>query len=164
MSVLVRKIDLGRWREKEFYDRDEIAGDAITRCLTTSNNTLSVWKSEPEEEEINKAVLAFASKCSKLETLNFVLLNEKYLQDNSVDLEHQDVSIPYREQILNHMILCRITYDKLGTVARFILNEVKANREIRYVKGRLKKMLNDAISDGKLRLEDLDSRLQEKLK
>lgn len=165
MSVLVRKISLGKWREKEYIDHDEIAGDAVTQCLTTSDNTLSVWKSESEnEEDVNKAVLAFASKCNKLETLNFVLLDEKYLLDNKVDIEQRDDKIPYKEQIRNHMVLFKITYNKLGIIARYILNEVKSDKERRYARGRLKMMIKDAISSGKIRIEDLDVKLQEKIK
>lgn len=163
MSLLVRKISIGKWQEKEFFEHDQFAGDAITGCLRTSKNVLCAWRIE-SERDIDKAVLAFTSKCNKLEHLWFVLLDEQRLLENSIDVEQQDENIPFKEQIKCHVVLQRINYDKLGIIARSVFEEIKGERARLYIKGRLKKMLNDAISCGSICAEDLDPKLQNELK
>jgi len=162
MSLLLRKIDLGKWRQKEFIDNDEISADAITLCLKTSGNTLSVWKIE-SEDHIDEAVLAFISKAPHLEAAFFVLLNEEHLNDNKISIEQRDDETPYKAQIKNHVVLTQLSYETLGVIAHYILNEVRNDRVKSYAEGRLKRMFAKAISSGKIDMADLKQDFQKKI-
>ncbi|MBK9356786.1 MAG: hypothetical protein IPN08_05225 [Bacteroidales bacterium] len=57
---------------------NDVSADAITNCLKTNSNDLSVWKIT-SIEELNTAILAFlvtGSKQTQLSTLHYVLIDE----------------------------------------------------------------------------------------
>ncbi|MGA2362575.1 MAG: hypothetical protein ABSG73_08945 [Candidatus Aminicenantales bacterium] len=162
MSLLLRKIDIGKWRQREFIDNDEISADAITLCLKTSGNTISVWKIE-SEDYIDEAVLAFISRADHLEAAFFVLLSEEHLNNNKISIEQRDDETPYKAQIKNHMVLTQLSYKTLGVIAHYILNEVKNDKIKSYAEGRLKRMFAKAISSGKIDMADLKDDIKKKI-
>ena len=54
MSLLIRKINRNRWLEEDEVPND-VPADAITGCMRTQRNTLSVWE-VPDEGKIDEAV------------------------------------------------------------------------------------------------------------
>ena len=60
MSLLVRKINRAKWLQTDIAHGDDISADAITNCMKTTSNRLSVWEVE-SEARIEEAALAIAS-------------------------------------------------------------------------------------------------------
>ncbi|HGW8299013.1 TPA: hypothetical protein ACNRNA_003693 [Acinetobacter baumannii] len=78
MTIFVRKISKAKWpSEEEIAEKaldseiiPFVRADALTTCLKTSQNTLSVWAVENcTDAEIEKAILALITN-TKLERLN----------------------------------------------------------------------------------------------
>jgi len=61
MALQVRKINKAKWLRADIVNSAEIPADAITNCLRTQQNNLSVWRIK-SEDEIENAVIAISSK------------------------------------------------------------------------------------------------------
>ena len=79
--MLARKISLSKWRTKPYLAVDAIRADAITGCLRTRDDRLSVWRCKNDPKDVDEVFLALAtgSKSSKFETMDIVVLSENEL-------------------------------------------------------------------------------------
>ena len=96
MGVCVRKISKSKWPDEEVLDKqtDEailplLKADALTSCLRTSQDELSLWTVEnTNEEEIEKAILALItnSRLERLDRIQVVYFDEDNVKQlGSVD-------------------------------------------------------------------------------
>ena len=78
MPILVRKIEKARWKPHKKHKVADIPSDAITCCLRTKANALSVWQFDHDEEEkiIDEGILALVTgpKVGHVESTDIVLL------------------------------------------------------------------------------------------
>lgn len=44
MTLLVRKINRAKWMQNDILSEQDVSADAITICMKTVGNTLSVWQ------------------------------------------------------------------------------------------------------------------------
>jgi hypothetical protein len=86
MSLLVRKIDKGKWLQTNISGGEDVSADAVTNCLRTKGNALSVWGVETEAE-IDEAVLAIVTGHQHLETIDVVSLSPEHLAVNGIDYQ-----------------------------------------------------------------------------
>jgi len=70
MPFLVRKISYSKWRASVEGDTTPSA-DAITSCMRTSGNTLSLWLIE-DLTKLDDAIIAIASDFKQLEAIDIV--------------------------------------------------------------------------------------------
>jgi hypothetical protein len=84
MSILVRKIDIGKWNQVDLRQSIDPSADAITNCLRTRQNALSVWKVE-SKTDIDEAVLAIISGQDHLEAFHVILMSPNYLEERGID-------------------------------------------------------------------------------
>jgi hypothetical protein len=162
MSLLVRKIDKSKWLQTDIYRGEDISADAITNCLRTNRNTLSVWEVD-SESNIDEAVLTIVSGHQHLETIDVVPMDAEYLKENEIDCIRTDGLTPIDNLIKTHIDLACLSYRKLGIIAYHIADNITKQMIIRYTKVRLKEILNRAIREGRLKLEDLSDLLKKKL-
>jgi len=165
MSLLVRKIDNAKWMQNDILNNDtfsveDVSADAIT-CLKTSGNALSAW--QVAEEAIEDAVLAIVSSHQHLDTIDVVCLDPLSLESNGIRLQSTPGSTPLKDIIGQHIDICDLTYRTLGTIAEQIVHVLKEGKVLRYTKGNIKKLLYDAINQGRLQKDDLDESLRRKL-
>jgi hypothetical protein len=162
MRLLVRKINRSKWNNAE-DDVFKLSSDAISNCLKTSRCTLSVWRIN-SEDEIDEAVLALVSNGSKLETIDVVTLDRDYLLKAEVSEEETAGITKVPDLVNNHLDLNELNYYKIGLVAEHIIQRIRLNKVKRYTIDELKKILQDAIQADRLKIEDLDASLAEKIK
>ncbi len=83
MSMLARKISRSKWASKPYLKPDAIRADAITNCLKTKDDRLSLWRCADDQWDVAEAFLALAtgSKISKVETMDIVVLPENELEE-----------------------------------------------------------------------------------
>jgi hypothetical protein len=80
VSVLARKIARAKWEQKPELSAGEIAADAVTADLRTTDNTLSFWRCRTiAPDDVKRAVLAVAATADRLDRLDVV-----YLEENAV--------------------------------------------------------------------------------
>ncbi len=164
MPYLVRKLNkrdslniIGQPCEVE-----KIVADAATTEFRTKKGTLSTWRIECLTD-LDEAVLAIVVTSTKIETMDFIIINTDYLDEQ--DLEYKqtyaglDIAVPDLQE--SHDDIVDITIPKLincTKVYKMIL-EVDNDQEIyivRYVEGDIKKLLSKAYSDSRIELEKLN--------
>jgi len=163
MSLLIRKINKAKWFQVDIVNNSDVSADAITNCLKTTDNTLSVWNIE-NEEYLNNAILAIVSNQDHLETIDIVIIDQDSLENKNVNIVISPGNIPILKLIDTHRDITDLTYSKLGFVKDFIVESIRNDQLKRYTVGSLKKILKNAIEEGYLRKTDLKPSLQVSIK
>jgi hypothetical protein len=153
MSLLVRKVDKALWLKNPPIDSvEDCPSDAITICIKTKSNKLSVWRID-SIDNIDEAVLAIASALDHLESIDVVAIPKNEFNDIKIVDSPGRTNVP--DLVGNHYDLTDITFKKLGIIATSILTQAKGNLIKRYTKNDLKKILNKAIANNRLSPEKL---------
>ncbi|RXK57758.1 hypothetical protein ESA94_19760 [Lacibacter luteus] len=162
MPFLVRKINRAKWFQLDITKSDEVSADAITNCLKTTRNTLSVWHIE-SEDDLDNAALAIVANQEHLDTIDVVILDENSLQKYSLDVVVSPGETPVSSLINAHRDIAELTFTKLGQVKEHIIERIRHDKLKRYTVASLKKILLDAIAKGILQKNDLKETLRAKL-
>jgi len=159
---LIRKINKSKWYQIDIKNDDDVSADAITNCLKTTKNTLSVWSIE-NEEDIEKAILAIASNLDHIETIDVVILNDEKLKEYGIKIITSMGNTPIDSLKEIHRDLSELTFSKLGHIKDHIVERIRNDKIKRYTKGNLKKILKKAIDKGFLELDDLNESVRSKI-
>jgi len=154
MPFLVRKVERAKWAQNDLSNGDPVSADAITNCMKTRDNSLSVWEIE-ESEDLEKAVLAIASDGRHIDTMDFVILKLDDLENKRIEVSSEPASTPVSEFNSNHRNILKLNYGSLGTVAELIAKEHICGSVHRFTHGRLVQMLASAAASGLLSVDDL---------
>ncbi|MBS1774732.1 MAG: hypothetical protein JSS64_00440 [Bacteroidetes bacterium] len=165
MPILVRRINRAKWEQIiNEDDASDSSADAITNCLKTTNNDLSVWKIE-NIEQLGDAILALITggQQTKLSTLHYVLIREDVLLERGLNLAESEGDTRVESLKNNHRDIANLTYNRLGIVKNIILDCLAedTNKEAFFTRAKLKVLLKKAIDDGKVNKEDLNKELIE---
>lgn len=154
MAYLVRKINIAKWDSIENGDSSvDVSADAITQCLNTKKNTISLWFI-PSIEQLIDAAVAMTSKKGNLESEDFVCIPLDDLKDFTIDSTPGDTL--YTEFANNHRDMTQLTYIKLGILKDLILKSLNTNNYYkRYTKTELKEHYHHLIKNSKLNKEEL---------
>jgi len=165
MPFLIRRINRAKWEELKEEQPDDVSADAITNCLRTFHNDLSVWKID-NEADLEDAILALitGSKQAKLSTLHYVIIDENAVIKNNLDLVDTDGDTAVKSLVKNHNDISNLTYQKLGIVKNIVIDSIQNEKSSFFSKKQLKAILNNAIERGVLDKNDLNSELVEKEK
>jgi hypothetical protein len=163
MSLLVRKIEKGKWMQYDILHGEDVSADAITLDLRTKDNTLSVWEI-PDEQYVDAAVLAFTAKMSCLETIDFVVISKDSFTSNGINVITQKEDTPFIEMCDAHRNIIKLNHSSLGIVAEGIVNSIKTDNSHRRTKNEIKKLIEDAIIEGRIEKSSLSIELQKKIK
>lgn len=174
MTIYVRKISKAKWPSEEEilakeFDAEiipSVRADALTSCLKTSQNTLSVWAVENStDEEIEKAILALITN-AKLERLNriqVVYFSKEEVLSLGLPLEASDGDTVIESLSKLHNDLVDLNYEKLGKVSQLIISSLRSESVKTYNEKKLKTMLLKAIQEGVVDQKLLHPSLQSKL-
>lgn len=161
MSIVVRRINRAKWQQ--ILDENNItdsSADAITNCLKTTKNDLSVWKID-SIDELNIAILALitGSQQTKLSKIDYVYFEENDLHNKGLSL-NQTIGDTVIDDYKNmHRDLSELTYSKLGIIKDLIIEFLSKNDENFMTKSDLKKLLKSAIDADIIRIKDLNPEL-----
>jgi len=161
MPYVVRKFHRPRWLERALAG-DLPSADAVTKCLITTRNTLSVWAiSDPSE--IEEAVLAMASNFTGLDTIDILIMETASLKDKGLKFEDNDGETHYTDYANKHRDIIDLNSQSLSTVAESINETIKDSGNHRFTLPRLKAILQKGIEDGKIQADDLNESVRNKL-
>lgn len=159
MPLLIRRINRAKW---ECIEANDVSADAITNCLKTYQNDLSVWRIN-SETELDDAILALitGAKQTKLSTLHYVIINEEIVTNKGLNLKTTlgDTSAECLKE--KHRDISNLTYTKLGIIKDIILESIRKNDSNFLTKVQLRKLIKEAIESGKLLKEKLNPELVE---
>ena len=149
MPLLIRRISRAKW---ERIGNHDVSADAITSCLKTYQNDLSVWRIS-SKDELNDAILALitGSKQTKLSTLHYVIIDEDLVFDNGLSLKKTDGDTVASNLVKNHRDIEQLTYSKLGVVKDLVLKCINSDNASFMTKKNLKDLLRKAINNGKVK-------------
>jgi len=161
--MLVRKIDISNWKNNDVVIKP-VSADAITNCLKTKRNTLSVWRIN-NENELEEAVLAIVSGPNQkyLESIDVVILNEEYF-NNEITTKMTEGDTVVEDLKNTHIDLCSLNILTIGKIAEYIVESIEKNNHKRFTKTKLNEILKKAVDKKRLNLTDLAKDMQNKIK
>lgn len=162
VSLYVRKINSAKWEQNDIRSGEDISADAITSCLRTSGNILSVWEID-SENRLEEAILAMVSAGDHLATMDFAVMNAGHLLDNDIESENNEGNTLVHDLRDTHRHLVELTYPKLGTIACHIVDCFKEEKIHRYRIAALKGVLQTAIDKDRLDADDLSVSIKKNL-
>ena len=162
MSLLVRKINKAKWLQVDISTTDDVSADAITNCLKTTKNTLSVWKIDTEED-LEQAVIALVANQDHLDTIDVVILQEDSLNEYNLNIVASPGDTPVESLVEAHRDIADLTFSRLGSVKDYIVERIRNEHIKRFTVGNLKKLIKKSIEDGLLKKEDLKESIQKKI-
>ncbi len=164
MPTLYRKISRAKWQPPDVQVPDDFQADAITSCLRTNLNELSVWAvpadtAKPRDE----VALALASDMEKLDTIDVVELSQEYLEQLLGPSRQSPGKTRVKDLVEFHRDLTGLTYRLLGSVARHVAECIEHERWERYSRRRVRDLILSAIQAGRLTPESLRDKLRDEM-
>lgn len=161
MSLIVRRINRAKW-DNPYPD---VCADAITLCLKTSSNKLSVWEiNDSAFLEIAVLALVTGSKQEKLSTIDVIYFDKQMLSDSNILYEQSpesgDTVISKYKQ--HHIDMISLTYQSLGEFSKIVFDCITNQRIKRFTNKDLAKILAKAINEGNLDLSLMNQKFIEK--
>lgn len=156
-----------KWDGSKNVNRDDgfICGDAISD-LRTTNNTLSVWKAD-SEQDIEDAIVALALGRDKVQTLNYLLIDEGELERMEIQIS-SDVPGDIKgldEQIRKkHRDLIEMDYWRIGYLAEYMTCLVNKGEFMSCTKKSIKSLLEKYKSSNKIVTDNMLEKLRKDLK
>ncbi|KAA6326225.1 hypothetical protein EZS27_024645 [termite gut metagenome] len=164
MSILVRRISRAKW-DNAVKDDDglfDVDADAITNCLKTTDNTLSVWEID-DESKLDEAILALTTgkKQEQFSKIDFVLIDENMLKDKGLLLVNSDGDTVINFLIKKHRNISSLSYKKLGIMKDIILYCINNEKHKFKTKREIIQIVKEAIDSGALQKSTLNEKLIE---
>lgn len=157
-DTLARKVNKAKWDNQLESKNKIISADAITSCLRTSENNMSVW----DVENIEDAVLALACLNESLIVIDIVVLSKKRLNELSIEINAVKSYNPVSDLNEKHFDIINLDYDKLGVIANEIADEIINNNDfiVRFPKPAVREIVKNAINSGRITISQLKKNLQ----
>lgn len=160
MAYLVRKIAMGKWCVSD--EILPINADAITQCLKTDNNTLSVWRIE-NESDISKGVLAMAANNDYLSKIDVVIVEESSLSAGCITIASTPGETPCVDLVHTHRDLADLNVANLAFISDSIAAQIRAKKVHTFTASKVKALLLDAIAAGTLNADLLSESVRGKV-
>lgn len=154
MAYYVRKISRSKWQENQLSTNEKkaheevksVKADAITNCIKTTGNKLSVWKVEEKSnsiEDIVPLIIGF----DRPDTCDIIYISDETFLEEGISLEQsfEDANIPLDDLKKYHYNAIVKDYEGLGKFAKIVLKSLNNHKRFKgkEVKKKLKEMLNN---------------------
>lgn len=164
MAYYVRKISRSKWQatplsndsEKAILEVKGVSADAITNCIKTKENKLSLWRVE-DKNEVIEDIIPLIIGFERPDTCDVIYISEDTFLDEGIFIEQslKDANTPIEELKQYHYNAIIYDYDGLGKFAKVVLKSLNNHKRFKgkEVKAKLKEMLDnheiekDMISD-----------------
>lgn len=170
MAYYIRKISRSKWqdnplsldKEKALVEVKSVKADAITNCIKTTGNKLSLWKVEEKNYSIDD-IIPLIIGFDKPNTCDVVYISDEILTEEGIILEQssEDANIPLDDLKQYHYNAIVNDYEGLGKFAKVVLKSLNSHKRFRSneVKSKLKKMLEN----NEIKKEMISDKLYEKI-
>ena len=166
MNMLARKINRAKWQHREYLAKTEIRADAISGCLRTTDDALSWWRCTDDEKDVADVALALyvGPEKESFEKIDVVVVPEAILTEAGLASEPTEGETPIRDLRSRHVNLVRLDVERLAKVARILAPRIRSGEKVvQFTKLRLMNLVTAAINDKRLKPNDLNEKLREKL-
>lgn len=162
MSYLVRKITRSKWNGCDANIADPLLSDAVTNCLKTTSNTLSVWYA-PDEKSIETAKLALLATLERFDAIDIIVIESKDVDNSKLPLLETNGDTQAKSLGSLHRDICVKTIDELKLAAKLVQAKVVTNSVTRIMKGQFKDIIKKAVADKLILAEDLPEKMAKEL-
>lgn len=150
----VRKIARAKWIGCDTRGATSIHADAVTGCLRTSKNTLSLWEAQ-SEEDLSKAVLALVGAIRKDEKIDYVVLEKGELVARGLVVE-DTVGDTFVKPLSGwHRDVVNLDIDALKTFAEIVQSKLSSGLGRQLTRPKLAELLAWGINERLLSLDEL---------
>jgi len=156
MGYLIRKITRGKWSVEDVGA--PISADAITSCLRTSRNTLSVWYAE-REEDIENAKIALLGTLQQVAAVDIVILNTEDIDAQGLVLSKTEGDTVATSLRTSHRDIIEISINELLKVAEIVKNTIISGKYERINVRKFKELLETAVASDLIKAEDLSVKM-----
>lgn len=174
MGFLVRKITKSKWFnvndiQNEILDPDDISADALTSCLRTSKNTLSLWRVDDieNEDELNTIVLALVanSKSERLSTVDILYFeyDENLFDEKGINFEISDGDTTIKSCVDKHIDIVKLNLKTISIVVKLFCEFLNKSQSKRFSAKTIEKLLKKHLENNPNDKEGLTQELLDKL-
>ncbi len=152
MAYYIRKISRSKWQDNPLSTNEEkalqeirsVSADAITNCIKTTGNRLSIWKVEEKNNSIDD-IIPLIIGFERPDTCDVIYIPEELFFEEGISLEQssEDANTPLEELKQYHYNAIVNNYEGLGKFAKVVLKSLSNHKRFRgrEVKTKLKEML-----------------------
>lgn len=170
MAYYVRKIARSKWQENQLSADEKqaieevksIKADAITNCIKTTGNKLSLWKVE-EKRDLIDDIIPLIIGFERPDTCDIIYISDTMLAEEEIDLEQSpdDANIPIEELKKYHYNAIVKDYEGLGKFGKIILKSL--NNHKRFKGKEVKIKLKDMLKNHEIEENMISEKLYEKI-
>ena len=171
MEYLARKINRNKWNTISHDGLTDIQADAITSCLRTQSNELSVWECDMARSDVSEIVLALTlvDSKSRIDKMYLVLIDKNDIDSNRINLKNTSGNTLIEDLKPRHRDLADLTMTKLCILAKLVSIQVEIydGQEIAetsclhsFTKTQVANIIRDAINSGRVNKNQLSESIQ----
>lgn len=163
MAYYIRKVTPAKWNGEIPDDGNylKLGTDGVTNCCRTTENELSIWKTEsndPQSDENKTLIAAIATGSDRPATMDFIFISDEELEKNNLSLKVKPGKIPIESMRNLHRDIENLDIDKLGRVGILIHRKVNSDAEIHRVsQSKIKQYVKSEFPDGSAESDILKS-------
>lgn len=162
MPIFIRKINRAKWPELPIKENAIPSADAITGCLRTSKNTLSLWEID-NDTELMEAVLAIVSQSEKADTIDVIMIDPDAIKSIDIHYAQTDGVTAYGKYADRHFDLIDLDYNSLGCFASIVIKALVENKSKRILRKEIKDLLLKGIEERKIDPDTLKEKMRDDL-
>lgn len=170
MAYYVRKISRSKWQdnqlsedaEKALHEIKGVKADAITNCIKTTGNKLSLWKVEEKNDTIED-IIPLIIGFDRPDTCDIIYISEQMFCEEGISLEQssEDANTPIEDLKQYHYNAVIKDYEGLGKFAKVVLKSL--NNHKRFKGKEVKSKLKDMLDKHEIEKEMISDKLYEKI-
>jgi hypothetical protein len=163
--MFARKINRSKWNPRPYLKPDAIRADAVTGCLKTKGDRLSMWQCNDNLEDIDQIFLALATGplITGFDAMDIVVVPENELEDAGFTAEATQGDTAVQDLRSRHVNLVCLDLDKLGTFAKLLASRLKDSQFKRATEAQIKRLVREAAGKGRVQQGNLSEQLRQKL-
>lgn len=170
MAYYIRKISRSKWQEHQLsddvvqaeYEVKRVKADAITNCIKTTGNKLSLWKIEEKTNSIDD-IIPLIVGFERPDTCDIIYISEETLFEEGISLEQSenDANVPLEKMKKYHYNAVVGDYEGLGKFAKVVLKSL--NNHKRFKGKEVKEKLREMLGHHEIEKEMISEKLYEKI-
>ncbi|MEZ3460830.1 MAG: hypothetical protein K1W23_01430 [Lachnospiraceae bacterium] len=153
MAYYVRKISRSKWQEdplsadeeKALLEVKKVAADAVTNCIKTTGNKLSLWRVEEKRDSIDD-IIPLIVGFERPDTCDIIYISDEVFLQEGIVIEQssEDANTPIEELKQYHYNAIVEDFEGLGKFARIVLRSLDNHKRFKgkEVKTKLREMLD----------------------
>ena len=170
MAYYVRKISRSKWQEdplsadeeKALLEVKKVAADAVTNCIKTTGNKLSLWRVEEKRDSIDD-IIPLIVGFERPDTCDIIYISDEVFLQEGIVIEQssEDANTPIEELKQYHYNAIVEDFEGLGKFARIVLRSLDNHK--RFKGKEVKTKLREKLDRQEIDREMISDKLYEKI-